>query len=110
MLELAAVLVIVAVVSVLAVLQYRWGGEIGRVEQSRLKSELGNDVQDFDQGFSYDFERLTESFQNETEAPAGTLESRVGQQYANWLRTGDTPRADRRSLHLENGVRPSGVS
>jgi len=87
LLELAAVLVIVAVVSVLAVLQYRWGGEIGRVEQSRLKAELGNNVRDFDQEFSYDFERLTESFQNDAEAPAGTLESRVAQQYANWMRT-----------------------
>jgi signal transduction histidine kinase len=91
LLELAAVFVIVAVVAVLAVLQYRWGGEIGRVEQNRLKSELGNSVGEFDQEFSYDFERLTESFQNDTEATAATLESRVAQQYAGWTRTAAHP-------------------
>jgi len=91
LLELAVVLVIVAVVSVLAVLQYRWGGQIGRVEQNRLKSELANSVSDFDQEFSYDFERFTEAFQNDTEAPAATLESRVAQQYANWTKTAAHP-------------------
>ncbi len=65
--------------------------DIGRVEQNRLKSELGTSVREFDQEFSYDFERLTESFPEDTEAPAAALESRAAQQYANWLRTAAHP-------------------
>jgi signal transduction histidine kinase/type II secretory pathway pseudopilin PulG len=91
LLELAAVLVIVAVVSVLAVLQYRWAGQISRVEQNRLKSQLANSVSDFDQEFSYDFERISETFQNDTDSPPTFLDARVAQQYANWIKAAAHP-------------------
>jgi hypothetical protein len=47
--ELLAVLVMIAVVSVLAVYQYRWTGEISRTEQARLRNSLATSVRDFDQ-------------------------------------------------------------
>ena len=55
--ELGAILGMVAVVCTLAVLQYRWTGEISRSEQQRLKANLGTSVRGFEQEFSYDFER-----------------------------------------------------
>ena len=66
--ELIAVLVMIAVVSVLAVYQYRWTGEISRTEQARLRNSLATSVRNFDQEFSYDFQQLCESFELDPEA------------------------------------------
>ena len=66
--ELIAVLVMIAVVSVLAVYQYRWTGEISRTEQTRLRNSLATSVRNFDQEFSYDFQQLCESFELDPEA------------------------------------------
>ena len=57
--ELVAILVMIAVVSILAGFQYRWTGEIGRNEQNRLKVSLDTSVRNFDQEFSYDFQQLS---------------------------------------------------
>ena len=69
--QATVILAMMAVVSVLGVLQYRWTGEISATEQTRLKAELGTGVKNFSQEFSYDFERLCESFEVDPEAPAG---------------------------------------
>ncbi len=82
--ELIAILVMVAVVSILAVYQYRWTGEISQTEQARLKASLATSVENFDQEFSYDFQRLCESFEMPPETQPAGLESRVARQYAKW--------------------------
>lgn len=89
--ELAAVLGMVAVVCTLAVLQYRWTGEISRSEQQRLKANLTTSVRGFDQEFSYDFERLCEAFEIDPEVPQANLESRVVRQQSDWQRTASKP-------------------
>jgi signal transduction histidine kinase len=85
--ELLAVTVMIAVVSILAVYQYRWTGEISRTERARLRNSLATGVRNFDQEFSYDFQQLCESFELDPEAEASTIESRVARQQASWTRT-----------------------
>jgi signal transduction histidine kinase len=84
--ELVAVLVMIAVVAVLAVYQYRWTGEISRTEQARLRNSLATSVRNFDQEFSYDFQQLCESFEIDPEAQPSAIEGNVARQQANWNR------------------------
>src|ERR1700733_5562760 len=90
--ELIAVLVMIAVVSGVAVYQYRWTGEISRTEQARLRNSLATSVRNFDQEFSYDFQQLCESFELDPEAEPSAIESRIAREQANWIR---------RSAHAE---------
>ena len=85
--ELIAVMVMIAVVSVLAVYQYRWTGEISRTEQARLRNSLATSVRNFDQEFSYDFQQLLESFELDPESDPSPVESHLGRQHANWIIT-----------------------
>ena len=89
--ELVAVIVMIAVVSVLAVYQYRWTGEISRTEQERLRNSLATSVRSFDQEFSYDFQQLCESFELDPEAEASDIESHAARQQASWNRTSTHP-------------------
>ncbi len=89
--ELAAILGMVAVVCTLAVLQYRWTAEIGRSEQQRLKGTLTTDVRGFAQEFSYDFERLCETHEVDPQDPAENLEARVIRQHQEWTRIASRP-------------------
>ena len=82
--ELVAIAAMTAVVLILAFLQYRWTAEISRSEQARLKGVLASSVRDFDQEFSYDFERLCENLETDPEAPPATLEARIIRQYNTW--------------------------
>ena len=62
-LEFFAVLAMTAVVLTLAILQYKWAKAISTVEQARLEGALDASVKNFNQEFSYDFDRLCESFE-----------------------------------------------
>jgi signal transduction histidine kinase len=85
--ELVAVILMIAVVSILAIYQFRWTGEISRTEQARLRNSLATSVRNFDQEFSYDFQQLCESFELDPEADPSAVESRLSQQLAAWNRT-----------------------
>src|ERR1700686_1413138 len=91
MVELIAIVLMTVAVLILAILQYQWTTEISRTEQARLQSELRTSVRNFDQDFSYDFERLCESFEIDTEAPASTLETRVLHHYTAWANATPSP-------------------
>src|SRR6202166_609300 len=82
--ELLAVIVMIAVVSVLAVYQYRWTGEISRTEQARLRNSLGTSVHNFDQEFSYDFQQLCESFELDPEADSSAVEGQIARKQEYW--------------------------
>ena len=82
-----SVIVMIAVVSVLAVYQYRWTGEISRTEQARLRNSLATSVRNFDQEFSYDFQQLCESFELDPEADPSAIENRVARQQSSWTKT-----------------------
>lgn len=90
--ELIGIVVMVAVVSVLAFLQYRSTREIGQEEERRLKTSLASGVRGFDQEFAYDIERLCESFELDPESPENTLEQRAFRQYESWVQNTTDPR------------------
>ena len=66
-LELIAVLAMTAVVVTLAILQYDWTKAISGVEKARMEGALDTSVKNFNQEFSYDFDRLCESFEIDPE-------------------------------------------
>jgi signal transduction histidine kinase len=82
--EMIAVIVMIAVVSVLAVYQYQWTGEISRTEQTRLRNSLATSVRNFDQDFSYDFQQLCESFELDPEVEPSAIEAEVARKQAYW--------------------------
>jgi signal transduction histidine kinase len=92
LIELIAILAMTAGVCVLAILQYQWTGEISRTEQERLQSSLSAGVGDFNQEFSYDFERLSEGFLVDPELPPSALEARVLHLYSDWIKTASSPK------------------
>ena len=86
--ELIAVIVMIVVVSVLAVYQYRWTGEISRTEQARLRNSLATSVRNFDQEFSYDFQQLCEEFRARSRSGAFCHRKPASRdKQANWTRT-----------------------
>lgn len=87
MLQLVVLTAIAGAVSILGILQYRWTSEMSGAEQERLRAALATSVRNFDQQFAYDFERLSESFEIDPEAPASTIDARVLREYSNWTRT-----------------------
>jgi signal transduction histidine kinase len=89
--EWIAILVMIAVVSILAVFQYRWTGEISRTEQNRLQVSLATSVRNFDQEFSYDFQRLCESFETDPDREASGFETRVAEEFSHWSKTSPRP-------------------
>jgi len=91
LLELTAVTAMMAVVFVLALLQYRWTGEISRTEQERLTAALATSVRNFSQEFSYDFQRLCEGMEIDPEASPSDFEALTLRQYANWAKASTHP-------------------
>jgi signal transduction histidine kinase len=89
--ELAAIIGMVAVVCTLAVLQYRWTGEISRSQQQRLRANLGTSIRGFEQEFSYDFERLCEAFEIDPAIRTSSLATRILGQQSEWRRTASRP-------------------
>jgi len=85
---LIAIVLMVVVVSILAVYQYRWTGEISRTEQARLKNSLATSVRNFDQEFSYDFQQLCAGLELDPEAQPSDLEAHAARQLAVWQRGG----------------------
>jgi signal transduction histidine kinase len=106
--ELIAALVMTAAVVTLAILQYRSTGEISRVEQSRLSAAVATGVKAFNEEFSYEFQRVCESFELDPEAPESSLDSRLLCQYQNWARNPATTGliADVYVLKMENSRAP----
>lgn len=86
-LELIAVVAMTAVVLTLGILQYQWTGEMGQVEQARMEGALDTSVKNFSQEFSYDFDRLCESFEINPPVTGASVESRVLSQYVAWIKT-----------------------
>jgi signal transduction histidine kinase len=85
--EIIAVVAMIAVVSILAVYQYQWTGEISRTEQARLRNSLTTSVRNFDQEFSYDFQQLCESFEFDPQTEPSALEAEAAKRFGNWSRT-----------------------
>jgi signal transduction histidine kinase len=70
---------------VLAVLQYRWIGEVGRMERARLRASLENAAQQFRTEFNSELRRLCLSFELEPESLAAQDWDRLIERYDYWL-------------------------
>jgi signal transduction histidine kinase/type II secretory pathway pseudopilin PulG len=92
LLELIAVLAMTAVVLTLAFLQYRWTRAISTVEQARMEGALEASVKNFNQEFSYDLDRLCESFEVNPDTSGSPAEDRILSRYSAWIKT--TSRSD----------------
>jgi signal transduction histidine kinase len=89
--EWVAIAVMIVGVSILAAFQYRWTGEISRTEQNRLQVSLSASVRDFDQEFSYDFQRLSEAFELDPEREASGIEVQLADKFQKWSETSSHP-------------------
>jgi signal transduction histidine kinase len=89
--ELIAIIAMAAMVFILGILQYQWTGQISGTEQQRLRVSLNNGVRDFRQEFSFDFERLCESFSVAPEASLAVLQDRIIGLHSNWIQTSNAP-------------------
>jgi signal transduction histidine kinase len=89
--ELIAISALAVAVVVLAVLQYRWAGEISRTEQGRLQTALGLGIKNFEQEFAYDFEQLCESFAIGPQASGSDLDPVARRRYLSWSKATSEP-------------------
>jgi signal transduction histidine kinase len=115
--ELIAVLAMTAVVLTLAILQYEWTKALSGAEKARMEGALDTSVKNFSQEFSYDFDRLCESYEIDPDTAASSAEGSVVSRYSAWIkttsrsdfvsgiyiwRTGDRQRMFLESLDLDN--------
>ena len=70
---------------VLAVLQYRWIGEVGEAERARLHAGLNNAVQQLRTEFNAELRRMCLAFELEPEALAARNWDRLIERYDYWL-------------------------
>jgi signal transduction histidine kinase/type II secretory pathway pseudopilin PulG len=88
LIELIAAVLMIAVVIVLALLQFRWTGQISRSDQNRLKDVLNSGLRSFNEDFSYDFQRLCETFEVSPVQKEADISAPISRQYAVWANSG----------------------
>jgi signal transduction histidine kinase len=89
--EVLAILAMAGVVILLAALQYKWTGQISGIEQKQMEGALDTAVKDFGQEFSYDFERLCESFELTPDRSPQDFKAKLLDRYASWIATTSRP-------------------
>ncbi len=75
---------VAVIVVVLAILQYRWTGQISLAEQERIRSTLTAGARQFGSEFSTTLSRLGASLLIDPAAPASQLETSVSEEYFSW--------------------------
>ncbi len=91
LLAIGAVGTLGAIVLLLAVLQYRWTGQVSAAEQDRMRASLANSVRQFRLEFTRDFQRLCSRFQTDPEDPATRCQSNVLHAYGDWAKSASYP-------------------
>jgi signal transduction histidine kinase len=90
-LMLVLVAALVALLPLLAVLQFRWLGEVSQAERERMQASLKTAVTNFTQDFDRELTRAYNNFQID----AGTLRAQgaqgYAQRYAQWLQSAPYP-------------------
>ncbi len=83
----AVVLGLAAVLVTLAVLQYRWSGEVSDAASARMKASLQASMTSFRQELFREFSRLCLALQVNPDAAARARWNQYTQQYQSWSRT-----------------------
>jgi len=80
-----------AVLVLLAVLQYRWSLEISRAERTRIETSLTNSVSQFRQEFYRELTQVSTAFRSDPSATPGDFWSGYADRYQEWARTAARP-------------------
>src|SRR6185369_11530883 len=88
-----ATAVLAALLGFLAVLQYRWIGEVSRAERQRLRAGLGAAAEHFSDDFGREVARAFFAFQSvPSGGAAGATEMTVGERWRRWRETASQPK------------------
>ncbi len=87
MLSSAVVVALAAVLLVLAILQYRWSGEVSEAASSRMRANLQASMMGFRQDLYRELAAVCAAFRPEFGDPTRNLRIRYAQQYEAWSRT-----------------------
>ena len=71
----------------LAVLQYRWSGQVSEAERERMQANLNTAISQFRSEFSFELQRICFAFQFDPMDLPGKEWPRYAQRYDNWLLT-----------------------
>ena len=88
---LGVVTVLVAVLGLLAVQQYRWSLEISRAEKARIEASLNTSVSQFRQEFYRELLQVCSAFHREPGAEADDFWTGYAEGYQTWARTASRP-------------------
>ncbi|HEY7213998.1 MAG TPA: HAMP domain-containing sensor histidine kinase, partial [Thermoanaerobaculia bacterium] len=83
-LPIAIAALLLVLLAVLAVLQWRWIGEVSDMEQQRMRAGLARSAGHFAEDFDREVARLFLFFHPEMDAPDGDPRQRVVRQYERW--------------------------
>ncbi|MFN7992624.1 MAG: HAMP domain-containing sensor histidine kinase [Bryobacteraceae bacterium] len=84
---MAVVSVLVAVLVLLAVLQYRWSDEISRAERARIEASLNTSVNQFRQEFYRELVQVCSAFHNDPGAEPDRFPQTYTERFQAWSRT-----------------------
>jgi signal transduction histidine kinase len=90
-LSIGVVVALAAILLVLAVLQYRWSGEVSEAERERMLISLNTAIGQFRQEFHRELLRVPSVFRLDPVAIEKRDWSRIVEQYDEWLRTAPHP-------------------
>lgn len=86
-LSLVVVSALGVILVLLAVLQYRWSGQVGEAERARMQANLNTAINQFRSEFSFELQRICFAFQFDPIDFPGREWPRYAQRYDNWLLT-----------------------
>ena len=107
-LTLILVATLVALLALLATLQYRWLGEVSRGERERMQASLRAGAMRFGQDFNREITRAFLNFQLEKSSPADHAGAAYAERYDSWLRSAPYPRlvSELFLVEMDGGVAP----
>ena len=88
---LVLVAALIALLPLLAVLQFRWLGEVSQAERERMRASLKTAVASFSQDFDAELTRAYLNFQMEAKILRGRAWQDYARRYDQWLRTAPYP-------------------
>jgi two-component system, OmpR family, sensor histidine kinase SenX3 len=86
------VIALIALLPVLAVLQYRWLGQVSQAERERMQANLRLAISQFRQGFDGELSRIFLHFQSAPAGPIDRIETYFNERMTAWRSSSPYPR------------------
>jgi signal transduction histidine kinase len=90
-LSLGVLLALSVILLLLAVLQYRWSGQVSEAERERMQKGLNTAARQFQEEFYREIARVCATFQMEPEEFSRANGNQYAQRYEDWTRTATHP-------------------